>query len=259
MNPRGGQRGLALAMLLWFVAALALLVAGVMGLSKQDMLTVRLYHAQAQVNSTAQGVVRLITAGSVKRDTSAEASIEGWVELAGFTGRVRFIPSRVFVDLLNADQILLEELFNSVGLQARAQPLVESILKWRAPSEGQNSRESGPVAFVMEDVMAAEGVSRLVYEKIKWFSCLGCNRSQPNAGNAASLFLSSSGAEYIDNDGGAVDTAERFDMRGGGRVDVRVKLPDGKIYQRSMWVLGNGNVDRSWTPFEVSSIEFQRG
>jgi|GEM_PF-6488003 len=260
------QKGVALAVLLWFVAAMTILVAGLTVLAKTDTRYARFYNANAVAESLGDGAIRLLLAQQVDATGSP---VTGRVKLGGHTVYLRAVNKSGLIDVLSADQETLTALF-AVGAKlevATAQTLAQSVIKWRA---GAVDKYSGPQQVsskprVLEDVMAVAGLSRDVYERIKWLICLGCGG--PYVAQAGSvppevrrvlqtLDTAMVEQENTEQDQGKISTAEIV------RVDARVDTGAAGVYQRSVWVAPGGQTRLGWRfirphkPTAVPSVNF---
>lgn len=255
------QQGVALAILLWFIAALALLVAGLMGLSRSEVSNVRWYLAQAQTEAVGDAVARLVTQGLVRRATFSDSALLGSLQFDSYLTRVRVVPADGLVDMLAAPPELLEVLFSSVTElePANARALVGSVIEWRTSSiDAKNRRGSADVVYVVEDSMRVRGLSRLIFERLKPYICVNCNGGRlvlQHAPRELKTILLQAG--WADSEGRQLATDEWLQVPGRARLDIRVKMSDGAVYQRSVWVLANGAISLKDDAFRVKQLEFE--
>lgn len=247
---------MALALLLWFIAALALLVAGLMGLSRQEVSAVRLQLAQAQAAAVGDGVARLVAQGLVLHDADSPP-LQARLQVREFVVQVRLVPSSGFVDILRADQPLLEQVFSRVGgLEPdRAQALAASVVQWRLQSPNQgNSRIQGPSVLVLEDIMAVPGLTRDIFDRIRWFVCAGCNTGSLNLDEAP--YSLRQALEWTRTETEPAAAGDKLTASGRYRVDARVMLGDGTVMQRSVWI-SNDKLGRRFPAFRVPGLNFE--
>lgn len=168
------QRGVALAYLLWMLAALSLLVASVVTLSITDVRATSLHLDHARVRALGTGAAHL-----VMRDRERAALIEGHdpgavfsriYQLDGYNIEARVIPVTGLVSLNQAPADLLAEVLQILGgLPAgEAQQLGERIVAWRGGSTGSESEDYTPASFlVVEDLLRVPGMTRSVYDRVR--------------------------------------------------------------------------------------------
>lgn len=170
----GRQRGVALAMLLWMLAALTLLVSGVVVQSRTDVQLTRLHLDQARAQAAAQGAAHLLLTEMMAM-TGNEESSEGGIFARQYTLddlrlEARAIPLSGLVDLNLAPPPLLAALFQYLGgLDGdTAAQLAERLVLWRAPPQGEDQEIVGNGRLaVIEDLLRVPGMSRAVYDRVR--------------------------------------------------------------------------------------------
>lgn len=167
------QRGVALAMLMWMLAALSLLVSGMVYQSRSDVQLTRLHLDQASARAAATGAGHLLL-----RDMLQARSEGLYAGRAIFTGEyvlnelnisARAIPLSGLIDLNKASFGLLRDLFNYTGglPEAESERLAESIVTRRAYAEPDEDELKVHAPFaVIEDLLRIPGMTRLVYDRI---------------------------------------------------------------------------------------------
>jgi type II secretory pathway component PulK len=255
------QAGVALALILWFIAALALLVAGLMGLSRVELSSTRLYLAQSQAASVGDAVALLVSRGMYRRTLGASSVLVGKQQFDAYPTTVRIVPADGLVDVVAADPELLNILFVSVlELEpSRARALVDSVIQWRSLTEEQkNQRRPDPTAYALEDIMLVPGLTRSVFERLRWFVCAGCNQGSFNWSHGPfEVKAALAGSSWGGTETGEVGASEWLQLFGAGRVDVRVQMTDGTIFQRSVWMSESGAFSRRYSVFRVKQLEFE--
>ena len=172
------QRGVALAMLLWMLAALTLLVSGVVFQSRTDVQLTRLHLDQARAQAAAQGAAHMLLAEYQLGAASGEAASSGIFarryELNGLQLEAQAIPVSGLVDLNMASPQLLVALFQHLGRlnHDAAEHLAEQLLLWRAPPQGEVGVEDtegggGGLLMVVEDLLRVPGMTRAVYDRVR--------------------------------------------------------------------------------------------
>lgn len=260
------QRGVALAMLLWFIAALSLLVAGLMGLSRAEVSGVKLYLMQAQAGAVGDGVARLVAGSLVQQLPGPSSTLQGALRFDDYGVMVRVIPISGLVDVLSAEPELLTQAFAGVGLEASdARALSDSVIEWRTSAATQEQRsQAGLTVYVLEDIMAVPGLTREIFEQLKWIVCAGCNKGSFNAQYAsnelkAALADTTWAAPPESSLGSSTEVDTWLRLSSAARVDVRIELDDGSVLQRSVWVSADGKLGRRYRAFRVKQLEFKSG
>ncbi|WP_049723716.1 hypothetical protein [Gilvimarinus polysaccharolyticus] len=264
MRLRGRQRGVALAMLLWFIAALSLLVAGLMGLSRAEVSGVRLYLMQAQAGAVGDGVALLVAGGLVQKAPGLASTLQGELRFDDYDTTVRVIPVSGLVDVLSAGPELLAQAFAAANLEAsETRALSDSVIEWRTSAETQERRRQvAQEVYVLEDIMAVPGLTREIFERLKWVVCAGCNNGGFNAQYAsAELQTALEDTVWAAASAPSQDSSAEVDLRlqlpSAARVDVRIALDDGSVLQRSVWVSADGKLGRRYRAFRVTQLRFE--
>lgn len=176
-----GQRGVALAFLLWMLAGLSLLVAGVVSLSLSDVRATGLQLDQARAEAAAAGAAHLAL-----RDLRIAQAEAGFNPSSVFTRQyrlgeaaatVRALPIAGFVGLNQAPAGLLQALFQYAGgLSAGgAEELARNVLEKRGVQSGlgqspddHDGGESPSPFMVVEDLLRVPGMTRSVYDRVRY-------------------------------------------------------------------------------------------
>ena len=265
---RTQQRGVALALLLWFVAALALLVSGLALTAKTDIRTARLQMVQAQVAAAADGAA-LIYLSRLGELTEEGNPLPPQVRVGEMEVHLRLVPARGLIDYRQASEELLLQLFTTgAGLEpGEAASLVESVVQWRAPvveEEPHRARGEAVGINVLEDIMAAPGVSREIFERIRPLVTVRGEGVEVDTSVAPvevlevlSMGDTARVADWLNE---RIDREVQPVVSGAVRVDARVQTNLG-VFQRSLWIDSSGSgagwrVERRWPVTGVASLEF---
>lgn len=128
------QRGMALVIVLAFLAALSLIVIGVVSASRSTVEAAGRHLVRAQAQSAIEGAVDyaanvLVSARGTLPELLSKPEI---VEISGWRVRISVRPERGKVDPNYADQNLLAALFRSAGVPIeKAQALAAAVEDWR--------------------------------------------------------------------------------------------------------------------------------
>jgi len=251
------QRGVALAIVVWFLAAMSLLVAGIVSEARVDTHMAQAHVARAKAVAAGDGAIQLMLAALQSR------------AFKGFRGRgvpsmefnlgdhevsVFLVPVSGLIDINGASKELLTNLFTSQGnaTDLDAQLLAGNVIKWRSHSR-RGSRRAEQF-YSIEDLLRVEGVSRTLLEGVRDAIVVGKqNRDRVDWLSAPDPVLSVLAGEG----GGSLSTARenrsddfspnktlprgfnpRFQAPGTGndyRVDAIVTVGD-KKWLRRRWV-----------------------
>lgn len=282
------QKGVALAILLWFIAALSLLAAGIMLTAKVDMRYASLQSAMARATAAGDGAIQLyihdLSRGGLDANSSLEedalAAMPVIYNIGPYRVYVRVVPAAGLINIITADEVLLTNLLRLVGgLESReAEILAQSVLQWRLvkpPDPQRTVQMSEPLVRVLEDVMKVPGMTRDVFDKISPLIYAKVVAELGNVNISAAPFDvlviladgSLSQAEALRAEFPVVATTPS----GLVRIDARTDVGFGLIYQRSSWVdlgaslvpsfgqnvgMQGSKIKRRNTVTAVSSIDF---
>lgn len=170
----GTQRGLALVIVVWFIAGMALLVSGIVSEARIDTRMAQLHYFKAQAAAAGDGAIHLALA---EQEGRRAAGLPGTERLQNYqigskTVEVRMIPGGMFVNLGTADVAALRELFalgaskvqhrNGVSGQSAA-ALARAVIEFR---DGIAGRRKGSF-HSPEDLLRVPGISRGVYDGVR--------------------------------------------------------------------------------------------
>ena len=172
------QRGVALAMVLWFIAAMAILVAAITATARSDVRQAQQQLAHVEATALAQGGQVLLLNEALQLHQQGRYSGRGiWQGdylLAGHTLQARMIPVTGLIDLNLASRQLLADMLHYAGeMNAEdADQLAQRMIEWRqdggrTTQADQADRPSRHGRFeVPEDMLLVAGMTRQRYERI---------------------------------------------------------------------------------------------
>ena len=179
------QRGVTLAILLWFLAALSLLAATIMYTARVDIKMAQMHRQQAEVEALGDGAIQLALADLQIAKQQGEYSGRGLFsrqyELAGSLIAVNLVPVSGLVSINRAPpELLAALLIGAVDIAPDyAQELAKNVVEWRSPADAglfenatlkeaddqygaRNGRFEAP-----EDLLMVPGINREIFEQIK--------------------------------------------------------------------------------------------
>lgn len=285
------QQGVALAMLLWIVAALTLLVSGVVALSRTDVQLTSLQLGQAQASAAAQGAAHLLMRDLMVAREAGDYDGRGIltrryrlddIEILG-----RAYPVSGLVSLNSASAELLTDLLRYTGGQSQtdAEDLAERVVQWRGgealtDESGQmteeardNGGQGNRVFAVPEDLLKVSGVSRALYDRISpalHSNLGGQSRVNPAAAPRPVLLALSQGDEarvdFIEDSRQDVPPGETADYSGlpashlsedsGASaycLEIEVTVSKNRVFQQRIWVDAQSN--ESGVPWRITRMQ----
>jgi len=162
----GRQRGVALALVLWFLAGMSVLVAGIVLNARNDTQLAQVHINEARVAAAGDGAIRLLLADRRAAAAGGARSLpwQGSYRLGDLVVSVAALPVPLLIDVNRADASLLRRGLLTAGAVAEADAglLAGAIVQWRPPGPragaGQRRFET------LEDLLQVEGFSRSSWE-----------------------------------------------------------------------------------------------
>ncbi|MFV0478777.1 MAG: hypothetical protein ACK5ME_13220 [Parahaliea sp.] len=167
------QRGVALAVVMWFLAAMSLLVAGIVAHSRVDTQLAQIHVARAKVAAAGDGAIQLmmdrfLSAGVKRADRDSALPNSGRFQLGDMAVQVSIRPASLLIDVFSAPPRLLAALFVHRGglSDARAQALAETMVKLRSSRRSTAQQSTSVVLATQEDLLQLPGFSRVLLDAI---------------------------------------------------------------------------------------------
>jgi hypothetical protein len=159
------QHGVALAIVVWFIAAMSLLVGGIVYQAKLETRAVQMHIAQAKVAAAGDGAIALMLASTTSpSDSIGSAASELVFRLGDLPVLVQLVPLGGLIDLNSAPRELLVPLLKTTGVPAEeAELLADNVIKWRSPSLAGPGRRLDSI----ENLIQVEGFDRLRIDALR--------------------------------------------------------------------------------------------
>ena len=189
-RPRS-QRGAALVLVMWLVAAMAITVAGALALARDEVNLASSRLGEAQTFVIGKGIARLAVLDRARARTSTNDDGEvdqaaltrvfkTQYQLDGFNIVATVYPASGFVSVAEADPEVWQQLLSGVGAldegsaASLAQQIVETELEATSAGSGPSGsfqsfsrhRQSRSGVYV-EQLLGVEGMNRAVYDRIR--------------------------------------------------------------------------------------------
>ena len=237
MKAARSQGGVALALVVWFIAGMALLVSGIVADARIDTRMAQLHYFRAQVAAAGDGAINLALADQFGREQGGRAGMGRRLAytLGVHNVDVRMIPVGLFVNISTASEGELRDLFELAVNSTDASPreLAASVIAFR-------DLRGDDAFFSPEDVLRVSGVDRSVFDAVRDY-----------------ITVANLGGEGAPGTG---DTTERIEsiaaaMRGQGKLmQGQVQPNAGSLRVDAVVELGGQYwVRRRWVQFEPAS------
>ncbi|MEM6579963.1 MAG: hypothetical protein AAF699_01750 [Pseudomonadota bacterium] len=164
------QEGVALAIVVWFIAGMSLLVAGIVAHARVDNKLTQLHMAEAKTVAAGDGAIQLMMVDSMMAEVM-QATMARSYRLGGQEVAVVLTPTSGLINLNSAPVPLLAALFLFTGeLNEEASlQLAENIVAARRT--GPFNR--GVKLMALEDVLRIPGTSRSLLDAIRDLVVIG--------------------------------------------------------------------------------------
>ncbi len=193
---KGHQQGIALLAVLWLVAALSVMVIGLLHAVRGEVSIAGQSRKTMLSNGLADAAIRLVLQELVAGNNKSVKFIQTkTVSVFGNQVQVEVTPLSGYVDLNNAPANLLADTFEYAGGVSKdtAQRMATSAVAAR----DQKGPDGLPVRFhAVEDLLRLEGLDYSVYAKIKNFltvDIVGSGRVNPLAASRGTLLILAKG------------------------------------------------------------------
>jgi len=288
MKSRQLQQGMAIALLLWMVAGMALTVAAITHLASgdTDMAELRIKEARSLYLGRGAAVLA-VDAYSALTGPAAGADSTGGVferhyRFGEFEVAARVRPTTAYVSLNSASESDLEQLFHKLGggTSSQAEAMAAGVVTYRNQASLEGAYFPG-FRFV-EELMAVPGARRAIYDRVKGFvHPYGAGQVDARSAPAALAGNMDALAGQVDSTGDSPAPDDKRDDRrtprqaGGGRitfdtvfaqklarqnggngyvVETVTTFPDGSEYRGRVWLDGaSGAITRSEVPTVIGS------
>ncbi len=257
--PLSREAGVALAIVVWFIAGMSLLVAGIVAQARVDTQLAQIHADRARVTAAGDGAIRLAVASLEARSASraaGQSSNRQRFRVGEYMVEVQMYSSDGFINVNEAEVRLLRELFVvAAGLPAAdANRLAQGIEQWRK----SRPRPRAPLNRfeAPEDLLRVPGIKRAVFDAVRDYIVAGAGSSTLTSPKSAPpevrRILQAAGVATEQVRGQQLDVGEANLSGRGIRADAII-LAGGRTWLRRQW-LTQGGSERSalpWSPVRV--------
>ena len=185
------QQGVALVLVMWLVAAMAITVGGALALARDEVNLASARLGEAQTFVMGKGIARLAVLDRARAKTVTNEDGEVYpaalnrvfktqYELDGFRIVATVYPASGFVSVAEADPEVWQQLLAGVGSldEASAASLAQRIVETELEATGAGSGPAGSfqrysrnrqsyAGIFVEQLLGVEGMTRAVYDRIR--------------------------------------------------------------------------------------------
>ena len=214
----GRQQGVALVAVLWIVAALSILVTGMVQAQRDEIRLVSAARQTVQGSALGNAAIQMVLQQMAARTEPLARLSRVEISYAGLAVAVEVMPLNGLVDLNRASEPLLAALFTVAGKMApdAAAAMAKALVAARVPGP---LTQRGPRFEAIEDLLQLPGVDFGLYARLSPLvttDALGGGRVNPMAAPEGVLLVLSGGdaakaariAASRDGGGPGVDTTD---------------------------------------------------
>lgn len=240
------ERGVALGVVVWFIAGMALLVSGIIAEARIDTRMAQLHYFKAQAAAAGDGAINLALAEQEGMRASGQRGADRLqnYQIGPRLVEVRMIPAGVFVNISSENLQGLRSLFRFAesesqqrGILWEGSPagLAAAVIEFR---DGVGGRR-GSLFHSPEDLLRVPGISRGIYEGVRSYITVGdlAGGLQGGANNVESRLIQLSAAMRGEGSvvkGPAQHSADSL------RIDAIVEIGDQQWLRRRWATLQEG-------------------
>ena len=263
-TPMAGQKGVALAIVVWFIAGMSLLVAGIVSHARVDTQMAQLHIAKAKAVAAGDGAIQLMLGERLFNQDGAadkQGPLSAVYQLGSAEVLVMLFPVSALLDLNKAPRAALSTLFVALAQvpDGQANTLAENVVNWRKANG--TFRET-------EDLLRVGGMDRTIFESVRDFiaaketlgtgadweaslAAMSQRADQMNSGELNGLALRPEMLAGLNADG--TTGGNESSLSGTYRADAMVRYGD-QTWLRRRWV-SVGSVAGSALPWKTLRSE----
>jgi general secretion pathway protein K len=252
--PGQREHGVALAIVVWFIAGMSLLVAGIVSQARVDTQMAQTHVARAKATAAGDGAIQLMMVDAMTSKADIDQPLVGNYRLGDIEVTVALLPAAGLIDLNGASAEVLYALFLYAGglRQEQARLLAENMVQSRTARQG---RQGAVKLAAIEDFLRVPGSSRTLLDSVRDFIVVsesgkgGTNWSlapaallgilskvDPAKADAAMARQGSAAASFPRSPGsGPRDRGKSGSLTGSFRADAIVRYGD-KLWLRRRWI-----------------------
>ncbi|WOJ96527.1 hypothetical protein R0137_14935 [Congregibacter brevis] len=242
------ESGVALAVVVWFIAGMSLLVAGVVMSARTDVRFAQLHMGRAQASAAGDGAVNLLLADmrdGLYVDDGVARLPQQVYQLGEVQVDVVAVPTEWLVDINTATAPLMANALQLSGAldQSRAQFLGNAVVQWRRDPKGA----AGVRMEALEDLLSVPGVNRRTWDRVRDYiavpvGSVGLSRPGAKAQQRMRMLQTLTPVQRVSATGQAFAGISTGAARATGyRIDALVRIGD-TVWLRRRWVSMSASV-----------------
>ena len=162
---RNASRGFALIAVLWLVAAMSVLVGGIMLTVRGELRTAGMARQTIQAQALGEGAMQIALQQLIASGHQRDKIVEAPVSYAGQEIMVRMTPMNGYIDLNRAPLELLQATFQYAGgMDQGAAGSLAAVVEARRREPGPSGKPAGFES--VEDLLLIPGVDYPLYSRI---------------------------------------------------------------------------------------------
>ena len=166
--PGHREHGVALAIVVWFIAGMSLLVAGIVAQARVDTQMAQTHVARAKAIAAGDGAIALMMVDTMTGKVDKNQPLVGNYRLGDIEVTVALLPATGLIDLNGASAEVLYALFLFAGglREEEARLLAENMVQSRTARQG---RQGAVKLAAIEDFLRVPGSSRTLLDSVRDF------------------------------------------------------------------------------------------
>ena len=266
MSGCSKQRGVAMVLVMWLVAAMSITVGGALALAREEIVLASSRLGEAQAFALGKGIARLAVLDRARAQTAVDENGDpdhaglsrvfmSRYEIDDLTVSATVYPASGFVSVAESDPAVWQQLLSGVGgmYNVAAATLAEQIVNSKL--ETTASAGSGPPgsfqfysryrrarsAVYVEQLLGIEGMNRAVYDRIRPSISPFNVGSGVDPAVAPPEMLAAFGASRKEEAGLLGNEPEPRDASGYYCVEIEVSASSSERFVQRVWVVSRGS------------------
>ncbi len=168
------QRGVALAIVVWFIAGMSLLVAGIVAQARVDTQMAQIHVARAKTVAAGDGAIQLMMVDVMTNATGMGEGLTGNYRVGDIEVNVVMVPATGLIDINRASADVLSALFLLAGGlgEEQARLLARTVVQSRTAGRARGGA-AGVKLNAIEDLLRVPGSSRTLLDSVRDFIVAG--------------------------------------------------------------------------------------
>ena len=267
MSGMDRQRGAALVLVMWLIAAMGITVGGALALAREEIGLASSRLGEAQAFALGKGIARLAVLDRARAQTAVDENgdpdpaglarvFKSQYEVDGLNVSATVYPASGFVSVAESDPEVWQQLLSGLGGldEVAAAALAEEIVSSGMPH--QYASGSGPPggfgyfsrykaarsAIYVEQLLGVPGMRRAVYDRIR-SSISPFNVGSGVDNEVAPPELRALFGALAEQEGDLAVASNAGDSRGYYCVEIKFRSPSSEGFMQRVWVASRASED----------------